>query len=189
MKKTPPELLFPTRAGFRAWLCENAESGEGIWLIFSKTKALLSISAAEALEEALCFGWIDGQIRKLDEDRYRKYFTRRRAGSNWSAVNKKAVESLRERGMMTALGEKAIEDAIRAGTWAAPEPAPIGDEQIEGLAQRLAGLSPAHENFLAMPRSVRLTYTKRFLSFKSEAARERDFWRIVERLNQNLKPM
>ncbi|HDP98481.1 MAG TPA: hypothetical protein ENN22_04765 [bacterium] len=96
---------------------------------------------------------------------------------------------MREKGLMTELGEKAVEAAKRNGMWDAPKRTPITDEQVEAFAEKLAGISPAYENFNNMPPSVRFTYTGRYLSFKTEEARQRDFEKIVDRLNKNLKPM
>jgi len=189
MKSDTPEMLFATRADFRAWLSENAETSGGVWLVFGKTKEVVTLSANEALEEALCFGWIDGQMKSVDNTKYHKYFARRRPKSPWSEINKKKIAALRESGLLTALGEQAVEAAQKSGTWDAPKGDPITEEQVEAFAQKLSGISPAYENFMKMPRSVRFSYTGRYLSFKSEEARQRDFGRIVDRLNQNLKPM
>jgi len=189
MREDTPELLFAARGDFRAWLRENSELSDGIWLVFGKTKAVVTLTANDALEEALCFGWIDGQMQSIDETKYRKYFARRREKSVWSEKNKKTVEILRAKGAMTVLGEKAVEMAIKNGSWYAPKGNPITDEQIEAFAVKLIGISPAYENFKNMPVSVRRTYTARYLSFKTEEARQRDFEKIVERLNRDLKPM
>jgi len=72
MKTDVRELTFSSRGEFRQWLTANAETGEGIWLVFGKTKSLKTVTANEALEEALCFGWIDGQMRSIDENVYHK---------------------------------------------------------------------------------------------------------------------
>jgi uncharacterized protein YdeI (YjbR/CyaY-like superfamily) len=189
MKESIPELIFATRGDFRAWLTENSETSGGVWLVFGKTKDVVTLSANDALEEALCFGWIDGQMQSVDETKYLKYFAKRRAKSVWSEKNKKTAERLRSDGSMTALGEKAIEDAKKNGEWDKQNTAPADDGLIEALSVKLNGLSPAYENFLAMPPSVRRTYARRYASFKTEKARERDFAKIVERLNNNLKPM
>ena len=189
MRANVPEYLFPSRDDFRAWLCENAENSDGVWLVFGKTKAVVTLTANDALEEALCFGWIDGQMKSIDDTKYRKYFARRRINSPWSDKNKKTVEALREKGIMTQPGEKAVETAKRNGTWDAPKRAPITDEQVEAFADELAELSPAYENFNKMPPSVQSVYTRRYLSFKTEEARQRDFEKIIDRLNKNLKPM
>jgi uncharacterized protein YdeI (YjbR/CyaY-like superfamily) len=189
MKSDTPELLFPTREDFRKWLSDNAPASEGIWLVFGKTKAVVTLTANEALEEALCFGWIDGQMKSIDDTKYIKYFARRRAKSVWSDKNKKTVQTLREKGLMTGPGEKAIALAIQNGTWETQKSDPITGEQIESLAERLHGISPAYENFMKMSPSVKRTYTRAYLAPKSEDARQRGFDRIVDRLNKNLKPM
>jgi uncharacterized protein YdeI (YjbR/CyaY-like superfamily) len=189
MKDEVVRMTFETRDDFRAWLSENAEAGNSIWLVFSKTKDLKTLSAHEALEEALCFGWIDGQMKSVDDTRYLKYFARRQSKSVWSEKNKQLVEQLREKKIMTELGEKAVRAAMEKGMWNAPKSAAITDDQLEVLAKKLVGLSPAYENFCNMSPSVRRTYAKRYTSFKSEEAREKDFIKIVDRLNQNLKPM
>jgi uncharacterized protein YdeI (YjbR/CyaY-like superfamily) len=189
MKADTPELLFKTRDDFRTWLSKNAEISDGVWLAFGKTKALVTLSANDALEEALCFGWIDGQMKSIDAVKYLKYFARRRPRSVWSPKNKKTIETLRKKKLMTEGGEKAVEAAVKNGTWNTAKRSPITDEQVEAFAEKLVGISPAYENFSQMPPSVRRNYTGRYLSFKSEEARQRDFAKIVDRLNKNLKPM
>ena len=121
--------------------------------------------------------------------KYLKYFAPRRAKSPWSEKNKKIVEMLRGKNLMTEAGEKAVETAIENGTWDAPKPDPITDDQVRALAKKLFGHAPAYENFENMSPSVRRTYTGRYLSFKSEEARQRGFEKIVDRLGKNLKPM
>ena len=96
---------------------------------------------------------------------------------------------LREKKMMDKLGEQAIETAVRNGTWNAPKREPITTGQVKAFAKKLSGVSPAYENFNRMPPSVQAAYTGRYLSFKTEAARQKDFEKIVDRLNKNLKPM
>ena len=189
MRATVPELLFPSRDDFRAWLHENAETSGGVWLVFGKTKAIVTLSANDAQEEALCFGWIDGQMQSVDNTKYLKYFAKRRPKSVWSDKNKKTVDVLRDKGSMTELGEIAVETAKKNGTWDALKSNPISDDDIEAFAAKLVGLSPAYENFTKMSLSVRRTYTGRYLSFKTEEARQRDLEKIVDRLNNNLKPM
>jgi uncharacterized protein YdeI (YjbR/CyaY-like superfamily) len=189
MREDVPELLFPSRNDFRTWLRENVETGGGVWLVFGKTKSVLTLSANDALEEAICFGWIDGQMKSIDNTKYLKYFAQRRSKSPWSEKNKKLVEMLRKKKLMTALGEKAVEEALKNGTWNNPKANSVTDEQVAAFTEKLAGISPAYENFIKMPMSVRLTYTRRHLSFKSEKARQRDFEKIAERLNRNLGPM
>ena len=181
-KKPPVELIFETRADFRAWLEANAGTSEGVWLIFGKTKALPTIKAGEALEEALCFGWIDGQMKSIDETKYRKYFAKRRAKSIWSEKNRGIIEALRQKGLMAELGEQAIEIAKQDGSW---DIKPVGIEEVEALAKMLEGILPAHENFVNMPPSARLACARWYHSVKSEELKKREFAKIVEMLNKN----
>ncbi len=189
MRADVPELVFPTRVEFRAWLKENSETSDGVWLVFGKTKAFITLSSNDALEEALCFGWIDGQMKNVDDTKYQKYFAKRRVKSVWSEKNKKIIELLRKKGIMTELGENAVETAQKNGKWDTPKNESATDEQKESFVAKLSGFSPAFENFCNMSLSVQRIYMMRYLSFKTEEARERDFDRIVERLNMNLKPM
>ena len=99
-------LEFQNRAAFREWLQKNGETSEGVWLLFGKKGGPVTLTAAEALEEALCFGWIDGQMQSLDDTKYKKYFARRTANSKWSDKNKALVQKLEEQGIMTDSGQK-----------------------------------------------------------------------------------
>ena len=87
-------LTFTNREEFRRWLQEHCLSEEGVWLLFGKAGGPKTIKAGEALEEALCFGWIDGQMQSIDAGQYKKYFSMRRERSKWSEKNKSLVRSL-----------------------------------------------------------------------------------------------
>ncbi|WP_305140102.1 YdeI/OmpD-associated family protein [Thomasclavelia cocleata] len=77
-------LYFKTHDEFRNWLSKNCTTSKGIWLVFRKTKEVGILKADEALEEALCFGWIDGVMKRIDDKSYMKYFSVRRKNSKWS---------------------------------------------------------------------------------------------------------
>ena len=183
------ELRFTDRDEFRHWLSENAVSDEGVWLIFGKAGGPETLKASEALKEALCYGWIDGQMQKIDDVSYRKYFSQRRPNSKWSEKNKKIVADLEKRGLMTEHGRVKIEEAKSNGQWEAPKPPSITEEDIGRVAQILEPYETAHANFLGMSPSVRKTYTKAYLDAKTDAGREKRLAWMVDRLNQNLKPM
>lgn len=182
-------LEFASRQEFRTWLSAHGQSGEGVWLLFGKAGGPKTIRAAEALEEALCFGWIDGQMRSLDGQRYKKYFSRRRENSKWSEKNKALARSLEERGLMTDFGRQKIQEAKRNGQWDAPGPAAVTEEQIAALSALLKDYEPAWTNFQAMPPSVKKTYARAYLDAKTEAGRARRIAWMADRLNRNLKPM
>ena len=105
-------LKFTDRDEFRAWLNEHCLSGDGVWLLFGKTEEVKTITALQALEEALCFGWIDGQMKSIDDKTYKKYFSPRRAKSKWSDKNKTIVRDLEKRGLMTEFGREKIKEAM-----------------------------------------------------------------------------
>lgn len=182
-------LSFSDRARFREWLSANCSSGAGAWLLFGKAGGPQTLTAAEALEEALCFGWIDGQMQRIDDKTYKKYFSLRRANSNWSEKNKTLAEKLERQGLMTDAGRQKIEEARKNGRWDAPKAPAVTEEQIETLSALLNGHEPACTNFRAMPLSVRKTYARAWFDAKTDEGRAKRLVWIVGRLDKNLKPM
>ena len=182
-------MEFANRDEFRAWLSQHCLTSDGIWLLFGKAGGPKTIKAGEALEEALCFGWIDGVMQGIDDKTYKKYFSMRRENSKWSEKNKALVKTLEERGVMTDFGRKKIEEAKENGQWNAPKPAAVTEEQIIQLSALLEGYEPAFTNFQAMSLSVKKTYTRAYLDAKTDAGREKRIAWMVDRLGRNLKPM
>ncbi|MEW2183773.1 YdeI/OmpD-associated family protein [Streptomyces cellulosae] len=150
-----PVLGFSTQEEFEAWLEEHQGDAEGLWLrIPRKGSGLKGVDYATALESALCFGWIDGQKRSLDETYWVQRFTPRRARSRWSAVNRQRAIELIERGRMRPAGLREVERAQADGRWeaayagqrsavvpddlrAALDAAPVGAREFfEGLDSR-----------------------------------------------------
>lgn len=182
-------MEFANREEFREWLNDHCLSSAGVWLLFGKAGGPKTIKAGEALEEALCFGWIDGQMQSIDDKTYKKYFSMRREKSKWSEKNKSLVKSLEERGLMTDFGRRKIEEAQKNGQWYAPNPMAVTEEQIACLSALLEGYELACTNFQAMPLSVKKTYTRAYFDAKTDAGREKRIAWMVDRLNKNLKPM
>lgn len=182
-------MEFTSREEFRKWLSGHCLSEDGVWLLFGKAGGPQTIKASEALEEALCFGWIDGQMQKIDEKTYRKYFSMRRANSKWSEKNKALVKNLEGQGLMTDFGRKKIEEAKKNGQWDAPKSMPVTEEQIALLSALLEGQEPAFTNWNAMSLSVKKTYTRAYFDAKTDAGRKKRIAWIVDRLHKNLKPM
>lgn len=181
--------VFQTRTAFREWLYCNGQSSEGIWLLFDKTGKQMTLKASEALEEAICFGWIDGQMKRMDEQCYIKYFSLRRKNSKWSEKNKALVLALEENGRMTDFGRVKIQEAKENGQWDQNHTVVIEEGDIALLMKALEGKEPAYTNFLAMSPSVKRTYTKAYNDPKTiEGKKKRLDW-IIDRLHQNLKPM
>lgn len=183
-------LLFKNRLEFREWLTKNALSDEGFWLIFGKNSSLETLKVEEALEEALCFGWIDSQIQSVDENSYLKYFKQRSKTSNWSEKNKSLVEKLESQGLMTDFGRAKIESAKQNGSWNPSKPGPLTAEQLQQFEDMLKPYETAHRNFVKMPRSARGAYAASyFLGAKTEEGKQKRLNTIIERLNLNLNPM
>jgi len=182
-------LLFTSRDEFRNWLQDNCLSSGGIWLLFGKSGGQKTIKASEALEEALCFGWIDGQMQRIDDKSYKKYFSLRRKNSKWSDKNKALVETLEKQGIMTDYGRVKIREAQKNGQWAASNPPTVTDEQLETLSDLLKNSELAYTNFQAMSPSVKKTYTRAYFDAKTDEGRIKRLSWIIERLNKNLKPM
>jgi len=107
-----------SRQEWREWLATNHDKTKGVWLVFYKASSgQVQFTYEEAIEEALCFGWIDGRPNKLDEDRYLQRFLPRQPKSTWAKSNKIRVEKLIAEGLMTEAGFKVIERAKKDGSW------------------------------------------------------------------------
>ena len=185
----PERLLFKNRAAFRGWLRKNHAQSAGIWLTFGKNDLLKTLHPEDALEEALCFGWIDGLIKSADETQYLKYFSRRRQNSNWSEKNKKTVERLIKQQRMAPPGLKAIETAKRNGSWISRQRPVVTQKEIERFAQAIAGNPRAAGNFQKMPQSVKRQFAGFFLEAKKEATRQTRLEKLIGLIEQNKRPM
>jgi uncharacterized protein YdeI (YjbR/CyaY-like superfamily) len=156
MIEPPANGVHPaTRAEWRAWLEQNHTRKEGVWLIsFKQATGKPRVTYDEAVEEALCFGWIDSKGNRLDNERTMLWFAPRKPRTGWSRLNKERVERLIESGLMTPAGLAKIEAAKQDGSWAALDA--VEDLQIPpDLAQALTDHPPAQEYFEAFPRSVK----------------------------------
>lgn len=182
-------LQFGSRNEFRHWLESNCETSGGVWLLFGKAGGPKTLTANEALEEALCFGWIDGQMQSIDDKAYIKYFASRGKNSKWSQKNKGLVEKLEKQGVMTDYGREKIDQARQNGQWDAPKPPDITDEQIAQITDILKGYDAAYNNFLLMSLSIKKTYTRAYFDAKTDDGRAKRLAWMVDRLNKNLKPM
>lgn len=149
------ELRPANRSEWRAWLATHHDSSAGVWLIWRKKKSgPPGISLEDAVEEALCYGWIDSRLRHLDSGESALRFTARRPMSTWAPRNKARVRSLIERGLMTATGLRVVEAAKRDGWWAALD----NVEHLrvpKDLAQAMAEHPDAGRNFAALSPSAK----------------------------------
>jgi len=114
------QMRFPSGTAWRTWLDRYHATSQGVWLQFAKqASGIASVSHAEALETALCYGWIDGQTKGLDEYHWLQKFTPRKPNSLWSRINRQKALDLTEQGLMRPAGHAAIERAKTNGRWEA----------------------------------------------------------------------
>lgn len=176
-------LLVPDSDGWRAWLDDNEHDSDGIWLLLAKkgTVEPTTLTYAQALEEALCSGWIDGQKRRYDDAMSVQRFTPRRKRSTWSKRNVGIVGDLIEQGRMRPRGQSEIDLAIADGRWERAYPGAAEAEVPEDLRSAL-GLSPrAEAHFDGLPRSESYPLLLRVLT-ADPARREAVIRRLVEKL-------
>jgi len=182
------ELIFRTRQDFRDWLA-STRSIQGVWLVFGKDDSLLTLTSSEALEEALCFGWIDGLIKRMDGSRYKKYFSPRRKGSRWSEKNKKLVAKLIHEQKMTSRGLLVIERAKKDGTWDMVHDRTMLDDKYVEFEALISKSKKALDNFSKMAKSTKLQFVGLYFEAKKEETRTRRLLKLIDLLEQNKKPM
>lgn len=183
------ELTFETRHDFRRWLEINHTQKEGIWLVyFKKGSKMPSITYNEAVEEALCFGWIDSKIQTVDEYRYRQIFTPRNPKSIWSELNKKRVEKMIAEGKMTSAGMKLIELSKKNGKWDNAYNTKEKPEIPEDFESALKQQPPAWENFSNFTTSYQSTYIRYVNQAKRPETRQNRLVKVVELCAKNKKP-
>lgn len=156
MIETPPNAVHPkTRDEWRAWLEENHTRTEGLWLVsYKRATGKPRVEYEEAVEEALCFGWIDSKANTLDDERAMIWMSPRKPRTGWARTNKERIERLIANGRMTAAGLAKIEAAKQDGSWNALDAA----EALEippDLDKALDEHGAARQNFEAFPPSVR----------------------------------
>jgi uncharacterized protein YdeI (YjbR/CyaY-like superfamily) len=169
MTKSSKRQFFRGREDWRAWLAENHATAQEIWLVIRKrhtSKAGLTYAAA--LEEALCFGWIDGILKRIDDEKHTIRFTPRRKNSIWSEQNKKRVAKLIQEGRMTEAGLARIEEAKANGQWEKAAEREDLTMVPRELMAALAQNAQAQENFEKLAPS----YRKQFLYWIGTAKRE-----------------
>jgi uncharacterized protein YdeI (YjbR/CyaY-like superfamily) len=170
------ELLVADAAAWRTWLGEHHGDDVGVELVLAKkgTTEPTSLTYDEALDEALCHGWIDGQVRRRDERTFRQRFTPRRARSQWSERNVGHVERLLAEGRMRQAGLDAVERAKADGRWEAAYPGQKAIEVPDDLARALAAAEPrAQANFELLSSQNRYAVLYRIHSAKRSDTRAR----------------
>jgi uncharacterized protein YdeI (YjbR/CyaY-like superfamily) len=179
-----------TRKDWREWLEENHTSVPEVWIVFyKKHTGLPSLSYDDAVEEALCFGWIDSIIKRLDDGRYVRKFTPRKPGSNWSEINKTRARKMMDAGRMTDAGLKAIEEAKKSREWNRKhEPSRLPPEEIpQELEEAFSKHPRAREGFESLAPSYRRKYVMWIASAKRPETRQRRTDEAIGKLKRGEK--
>ncbi|NPC98225.1 YdeI family protein [Nocardioides sp. zg-DK7169] len=172
------ELLVPDAAAWRAWLAEHHASSPGVWLVLTKKGGTATaLTRAAALDDALCFGWIDGQARRRDEATSYQRMTPRTPRSRWSQVNVELVARLEAEGRMMPAGRAAVEAARADGRWEAAYAPPSTAEVPEDLAAAIAADPAAQAMYDVLTKTNRYALIHRLGAIKRAETRER---RIAE---------
>jgi len=184
-----PEVHAATRAAWRTWLEANHASESGAWLVSWRKGHGPRVEYEEAVEEALCFGWIDSQGGNIDERRSRQYFAPRKPMSGWAATNKARIERLTAAGLMAPAGVAAIERAKANGSWTLLDDVEQGVVPND-LAVALAVHPPAASVFEAFPKSVKRAMLEWIAQAKRPETREKRIRDIATRaaLNERAYP-
>ncbi|MEX0626171.1 MAG: YdeI/OmpD-associated family protein [Chloroflexota bacterium] len=173
-----------TIAAWREWLTKHHRDADGVWLArWKKASGKLPLDYAAIVEEALCFGWIDGVTNTLDDGRQAQLLTPRRRGSGWSPSNKERVERLVADGRMTEAGLRVIEAARADGSWSMQDAADALIEPAE-LAAALDANPAARRHWDAFPRSPRRALIWWVMSAKRPETLQRRVATIVEEASQ-----
>lgn len=176
-------LQFESAAAFRGWLEQHAESHPPIWVIIYRKSG---ITLSEAIDEALCFGWIDSKPNKRDAESYYLFFSPRNPKSRWSAVNKEKVKRLLSEGKIADPGLRMIELAKSTGTWDALNTVDALEIPPD-LAEALDENPPAKINFEAFPPSVKRGILEWILSAKTETTRRKRILETAQLARFNLR--
>ncbi len=184
-----PVLFFETPKEWRKWLHENHAKVPGVWLRFyKKGSGTKSVVYAEALDEALCYGWIDGQSKRLDDEAYLQRFTPRRAKSIWSKRNRDHVARLEEEGRMHAAGRAEVERAKADGRWDAAYDSPSNMELPGDFVKALAKNKKAKAFLATLGRKNTYAIAFRLHHAKKPETRQRRIETFIAKLAEG-KPI
>jgi len=183
-----PILLFSDAVEMEAWLEQNHASSEGIWLKIAKKGAREpSVTYDEAVELALCFGWIDSQVRRFDDQHYLQRFTPRRPRGRWSKINREKAEALIEAGKMRPAGLAEVEAAQADGRWEAAYEGQRTSKVPSDLQRQLDANPAAAEFFASLDGANRYAIVYRLDDAKKPETRERRLKKFVAMLERGEK--
>lgn len=176
------------RSDWRKWLLENHRSRQSVWLIYYKIKSgKPTLKYDDAVDEALCFGWIDSKAKPIDDERFMQFFSKRKAKSVWSKINKEKVGRLIAEGLMTDAGFECIEIAKQNGFWSILDTA----ESLEipdDLEAEFQTVPDSKDYFLSLSRSDKRNILQWLVLARRIETRQKRITEIVELSAQRLKP-
>ena len=189
MSKENPRY-FKSLEAWRDWLRENHTKEERLWIIIQKKASKKpGIRYEEAVLQAVANGWIDGQMKRLNDDEFMQRFTPRRSGSNWSKSNRERAELLMSEGRMTPTGIKMVEEAKKDGRWEKAYMNQIKTTKVpDDLLAALRKNQTAFDNFETFPPYARFMYIHWINEAKRMDTRERRIYTVVDRSEKKLKP-
>lgn len=184
-----PELFYPQSPNeWRTWLQEHHIVKSSVWVVYYKKQTgVPTLTWSEAVDEALCFGWIDSVKKKLDEQRSIQYFSKRKPTSMWSKINKDKVDQLIANGKMMPAGMACIDLARQNGTWSMMDEAETLEIPAD-LQAALAAVPGTTDFFVAQSRSRRKSMLQWLLMAKTLATRHRRIQEIVLQASQQRTP-
>ncbi len=180
-----PEFYAPDRASWRAWLQKNHLTEKSVWLVFDKGKNR-TLPWAEIVDEALCFGWVDGRANKVSDTRSKIYVSRRKPKSTWSKINKTKVEELIQSSKMQPAGLAAIEIAKANGAW---DQLNLSDDLVlpTELIKLLNANQSAKINFDTFPNSTKRVILEWIYTAKTNETKLSRIQKTVELAAQNIR--
>jgi uncharacterized protein YdeI (YjbR/CyaY-like superfamily) len=182
-------LHFTDIRQWRKWLEDNHDKQTEVWLVHYKKKSdQISISLAEAVEEAICFGWIDSKLIRIDDEKFILKYTPRKANSVWSKINKDRAQRLIKAGKMTDAGLVKIKEARKRGLWKSAYTNKKKDEIPADLKEALLKNSDAWNNFRKFANSYRNMYIGWVNAARTEQTRGKRIEAVVRRSALNKKP-
>jgi uncharacterized protein YdeI (YjbR/CyaY-like superfamily) len=185
---TDTAAYFKTREEWRRWLEKHHDKQTEIWLIhYRKHSGKPGVRHEEAVEEALCFGWIDGQLKKIDDEKFRLRYCPRRPKSPWSRINREKAERMIRAGQMSAAGLARIEEAKKAGLWQRAYTNRVRERMPSDLKAALSKNREAWDNFRNFANTYRNMYIGWVVSAKTAETRKKRIDRIVEQSSENKK--
>ena len=189
MQKKEIETFYPTnRQEWRQWLLENHNKKQSIWLVhYNKKSNMPSVSWSDAVDEALCFGWIDSTRKSLESDKFIQFFTKRKPTSVWSKINKEKIGRLKQEGLLMPAGQESISIAQQNGTWNILDD--VEELEIsEDLEKEFNTREGSKEYFLSLSKSVKKSMLQWIKLAKRPETRQKRIVELVEHANRKIRP-